>query len=670
MFDKRLMAMCPESKKYIAGNIILQWLELCMNAVMIGLIALSAEKLYRRELTLSGALPSLLLIALTILVRFFTTRYAVRMSYLASRTVKRKMRERIYRKLLRLGPSYREKVTTAELVQESVEGVDQLESYFGQYVPQFFYAFIAPVTLFALFTAAGSLRTGLVLLVCVPLIPATIVIVQKIAKRILAKYWDQYARLGSTFLENLQGMTTLKIYQADEFKNEQMNEESEHFRVVTMKVLTMQLNSIIIMDLLAYGGAAVGIILATKEFVNGSLEMAPCLFMILLSADFFLPMRRLGSYFHVAMNGMAASDRIFRFLALEEPDEGTELFPKNGGNFLLKSVSFSYDGEREVLHRINMQIPKNSFMGIVGESGSGKSTIASLLTGRLTAEQGEISISGVPIADCTQESLMRGITYIGPSSYFFKGTVRDNLLMGDPSASDERLLEVLRMCRMDTFPGGESALDVRLTENAQNLSGGQKQRLALARALLHDSPVYIFDEATSNIDVESEQIIMDRIRALAGGKTVILISHRLVNTREADRIFVMENGKLVESGNHRELMKWGGTYAVLWRMQQKLERFGRDDDSGEKWLTGEIDRMAATGELDLTAAAKASESARVGDTKRIGDPDPAAAARISDAAKMGDTKRFKDTDLIGGNTGRIGDTGRIRIRKEGDHDAH
>ena len=670
MFDKRLMAMCPESKKYIAGNIIFQWLELCMNAVMIGLIALSAEKLYRRELTLSGALPSLLLIALTILVRFFTTRYAVRMSYLASRTVKRKMRERIYRKLLRLGPSYREKVTTAELVQESVEGVDQLESYFGQYVPQFFYAFIAPVTLFALFTAAGSLRTGLVLLVCVPLIPATIVIVQKIAKRILAKYWDQYARLGSTFLENLQGMTTLKIYQADEFKNEQMNEESEHFRVVTMKVLTMQLNSIIIMDLLAYGGAAVGIILATKEFVNGSLEMAPCLFMILLSADFFLPMRRLGSYFHVAMNGMAASDRIFRFLALEEPDEGTELFPKNGGNFLLKSVSFSYDGEREVLHRINMQIPKNSFMGIVGESGSGKSTIASLLTGRFTTEQGEISISGVPIADCTQESLMRGITYIGPSSYFFKGTVRDNLLMGDPSASDERLLEVLRTCRMDTFPGEESALDLRLTENAQNLSGGQKQRLALARALLHDSPVYIFDEATSNIDVESEQIIMDRIRALAGGKTVILISHRLVNTREADRIFVMENGKLVESGNHRELMKWGGTYAVLWRMQQKLERFGRDDDSGEKWLTGEIDRMAATGELDLTAAAKASESARVGDTKRIGDPDPAAAARISDAAKMGDTKRFKDTDLIGGNTGRIGDTGRIRIRKEGDHDAH
>lgn len=672
MFDKRLMAMCPESKKYIAGNIIFQWLELCMNAVMIGLIAVSAEKLYRKELTLSGAIPSILIIALTILVRFFTTRYAVRMSYLASRSVKRKMRERIYKKLLKLGPSYREQVTTAELVQESVEGVDQLESYFGQYVPQFFYAFIAPVTLFILFAAAGSLRTGLVLLVCVPLIPGTIMIVQKIAKKILAKYWDQYARLGSTFLENLQGMTTLKIYQADEFKNEQMNEESEHFRVVTMKVLTMQLNSIIIMDLLAYGGAAVGIILATKEFVNGSLEMAPCLFMILLSADFFLPMRRLGSYFHVAMNGMAASDRIFKFLSLEEPAERAELFPKNGGNFLLKSVSFSYDGEREVLRRINMQIPRNSFMGIVGESGSGKSTIASLITGRNTAEQGEISINGIPIRECTQESLMRGITYIGPSSYFFKGTVRDNLLMGDPSASDERLAEVLRMCRMDTFPGGENPLDVKLTENAQNLSGGQRQRLALARALLHDSPVYIFDEATSNIDVESEQIIMERIRELAGQKTVILISHRLLNTREADRIFVMENGKLMESGNHRELMKWGGTYSVLWRMQQKLERFGRDDDSSEKWLTGEIDRLAATGELDLTGDTKRigdlrslEEDGQPGDTKRISD-----LGSVGEGRRIGDTKQIGDTDLIGGNTGRIGDTGRIRIRKEGDHDAH
>ena len=648
MFDKRLMALCPESKKYIAGNIILQWVELCLNAVMIGLTAASAEKLYRRELTPSGAVPVLAIIALTILIRFFITRYAVRMSYLASRTVKRKMRDLIYKKLLRLGMSYREKATTAELVQESVEGVDQLESYFGQYVPQFFYAFIAPVTLFVLFAAAGSLRTGLVLLFCVPLIPGTIMMVQKIAKKILAKYWNQYTQLGSTFLENLQGMTTLKIYQADEFKNEQMNQESEHFRVVTMKVLTMQLNSIIIMDLLAYGGAAVGIVLATHSFAEGTIGLAPCLFMILLSADFFLPMRKLGSYFHVAMNGMAASDRIFTFLETKEPEERTEVFPEKGGNFLLKSVSFSYDGEREVLHRINMQIPQNSFIGIAGESGSGKSTIASLLTGRNTVESGSILIGGIPLAECSEESRMKGITYIGSSAYFFKGSVRDNLLMGNPSADDNMLWKVLAECRMDAFlrSGGNDGLDTMLTENAQNLSGGQRQRLALARAILHDSPVYIFDEATSNIDVESEEIILDRIRRMAGHKTVILISHRLVNTREADRIFVMENGKLAESGSHRELMKWGGTYSVLWRTQQKLERFGRDDDSGEEWLTGEIEKIAATGEIDLGGL-----TGRIGNTGRIGD-----------AGKTGQTERIGDA----GKTGRIGGTESSDVRKGGE----
>ena len=600
MFDKRLLALCPESKRYIVGNIVLQWIELCLNAVMIGLIAQAAERLYRGELTTQNAVLSLVIIAITLVIRFFTARYAVRMSYLASRTVKRKLRDLIYKKLLALGMSYREKVTTAEIVQESVEGVDQLESYFGQYVPQFFYAFIALVTLFILFAAAGSLQTGLVLLLCVPLIPGTIMMVQKIAKKILAKYWDQYTKLGSSFLENLQGMTTLKIYQADAFKNEQMNEESERFRVVTMKVLTMQLNSIIIMDLLAYGGAAFGIILATRAFAAGTLALSSCLFMILLSADFFLPMRRLGSYFHVAMNGMAASDRIFRFLETEEPEEKTAKFPAKGGSFLLKSVTFSYDGERNVLSKVNMQIPQNSFVGIVGESGSGKSTIASLLTGRNTVDGGTIMIGPDHLSECSEESRMRGMTYIGSSSYLFKGSVRDNLLMGDPNADDEKLWKALKECRLDEFLRAGDGLDMQLTENAQNLSGGQRQRLALARALLHDSPVYIFDEATSNFDVESEEIILNTIRALRGSKTIIMISHRLVNTRDADRIFVMDKGKVAESGTHRELMKWGGTYSVLWRTQQKLERLGKDEDSGEEWLTGEIEKIAATGEIGKT----------------------------------------------------------------------
>ena len=629
MFDKRLLALCPESKRYIVGNIVLQWIELCLNAVMIGLIAQAAERLYRGELTTQNAVLSLVIIAITLVIRFFTARYAVRMSYLASRTVKRKLRDLIYKKLLALGMSYREKVTTAEIVQESVEGVDQLESYFGQYVPQFFYEFIAPVTLFILFAAAGSLQTGLVLLLCVPLIPGTIMMVQKIAKKILAKYWDQYTKLGSSFLENLQGMTTLKIYQADAFKNEQMNEESECFRVVTMKVLTMQLNSIIIMDLLAYGGAAFGIILATRAFAAGTLALSSCLFMILLSADFFLPMRRLGSYFHVAMNGMAASDRIFRFLETEEPEEKTAKFPAKGGSFLLKSVTFSYDGERNVLSKVNMQIPQNSFVGIVGESGSGKSTIASLLTGRNTVDGGTIMIGPDHLSECSEESRMRGMTYIGSNSYLFKGSVRDNLLMGDPNADDEKLWKVLKeCCRLDEFLRAGDGLDMQLTENAQNLSGGQRQRLALARALLHDSPVYIFDEATSNIDVESEEIILNTIRALRGSKTIIMISHRLVNTRDADRIFVMDKGKVAESGTHRELMKWGGTYSVLWRTQQKLERLGKDEDSGEEWLTGEIEKIAATGEIGMTG--------RVGATGEIGKTGRISNTRDLSSAKGGD----------------------------------
>ena len=327
MFDKRLMQVCPESKRYIVGNIILQWMELMLNTVMILMVARAIEGLYLQSFDESTFIKTLAIVLLTIVIRFFTTKYATRMSYLASKTVKQKMRVMIYEKLLRLGNSYREKVSTAELVQESVEGVDQLESYVGQYVPQFFYAFLAPITLFFLFGFAGSFSTATVLLVCVPLIPGAIMMVQKIAKKLLSKYWGQYTQLGSTFLENLQGMTTLKTYQADEFKNQQMNEESENFRFITMKVLTMQLNSIIIMDLFAYGGAGLGILLATKAFVNRNLGLSNCIFMILLSAEFFLPMRRLGSYFHVAMNGMAASDKIFAFLALEEPKERGEEFP-------------------------------------------------------------------------------------------------------------------------------------------------------------------------------------------------------------------------------------------------------------------------------------------------------------------------------------------------------
>ena len=578
MFDKRLMKICPESRKYIIGNIVLQWLELMCNALMIYTVAQMIEQKYKlfHELPMSAFAAPLAVIASTIIARIFTSKAAVRMSYLASKTVKRKMRELIYGKLLRLGSSYSEKVSTAELVQESVEGVDQLESYFGQYVPQFFYAFIAPVTLFVLFGLAGSWSTAAVLLICVPLIPGAIMMVQKIAKKLLSKYWGQYTELGSTFLENLQGMTTLKIYQADGYKNEEMNKESEHFRDVTMKVLTMQLNSIIVMDFFAYGGAAVGIIMATRAFVNGNITLGSVIFMILLSVEFFLPMRRLGSYFHVAMNGMAASDKIFRFLEADEPADRTNLVPDDFDKISLKNVCFSYDDTREILHNVDMDIPRNSFVGIVGASGCGKSTIASLLMGRNTPVSGSITIGGASISEISEKSLMEHFTYVSHNSMFFKGTVRDNLLFGAPDADDETLWRELDRCRLSEFLKSENGLDTKLSENAGNLSGGQRQRLALARAALHNTPVYIFDEATSNIDAESEEIILETIHRMTKEKTVIMISHRLASIADADCIYALEKSCVTEHGSHAELMKNGGTYAKLYETQAQLENYGKE----------------------------------------------------------------------------------------------
>ncbi len=574
MFDKRLMQMCPESRRYIIGNILLQWLELVMNAVMILIISITACRLYDRTVDRQWIIAAAAGLAMCLVVRMLASKGALRMSFLASRTVKRVMREEIYQKLLRMGTSYRDHASTAELVQESVEGVEQLESYFGQYVPQFFYAFLAPLTLFVLFGAAGSFKVAAVLLICVPLIPGAIMMVQKIARRLLSGYWDQYARLGSAFLENLQGMTALKIYRADAFKNEEMNKESENFRRITMKVLTMQLNSIIIMDFFAYGGAALGIGLALKEFSAQKINLAAVIFMILLSADFFLPMRKLGSYFHVAMNGMAASDRIFTFLGKPESEPKTGTLPQSGLDLCLKDVSFSYDGQRQVLSEISLVVKSGSFYGIVGESGSGKSTIASLVMGRRRGFTGRITLGGQDLDSLSQTSLLSAVTCVSPQSAFFKGTIRENLALADPEACDEKMLEVLALCRLEDLKDKEGALlDVELLENAKNLSGGQKQRLALARALLHDSPLYIFDEATSNIDRESEEAILSVIAGLKGIKTVIMITHRLANVVSADEICCLKEGRVDRCGRHEDLLHQGGEYRKLWTTQKELEDF-------------------------------------------------------------------------------------------------
>lgn len=573
MINKRLISTVGESKKYIAGNVAVQWLSMISNMAMIFSIAHMLEKLITKDF--SGTALTAVIAAAAVIVRFVCSRLQAKFSYLSSKAVKKTLREMIYKKLLRLGSSYKEQVSTSEVVQVSVEGVDQLETYFGSYLTQFFYAMLAPLTLFAALSFV-SVKAAAVLLICVPLIPAAIVCVQKIAKKLLSKYWGQYTALGDTFLENLQGLTTLKIYQADEYKNNVMNEESEKFRKITMKVLTMQLNSITIMDLVAFGGAALGIIAAAGEYSKGNIGFAGCFAIIMLSADFFIPMRQLGSFFHVAMNGMAASNKIFRLLDLPEPERKPGKINSESYGISITDMRFSYEENREILHGVDIEIPQNSFTAIAGESGCGKSTIASILMGRNKAYKGSIKIGGTELSEISEESIMGNITYISHNSYLFKGTVRENLLMGDPNASDETLWNVLEQTRLADFLRSENGLDTQLAESAANLSGGQKQRLALARALLHDTPIYIFDEATSNIDVESENDIMEQIYELAKTKTVILISHRLANAVGADRIYVLEKGSLKEQGSHSELLEKHGLYEKLWKVQQELENVGKE----------------------------------------------------------------------------------------------
>ena len=577
MIKKRLLALMAESKKYIIQNIFWQWLGLLSSIITMGTAGWLFQTVWDGFISLSDCLPAAIVLFFCIGLRAYCSRRASAASANAGNDVKQELRQRLYEKLTRLGSSYHEKVPTAEAVQVAVEGVEQLEVYFGKYIPQLFYSILAPVTLFIVLSFV-SLKASFVLLICVPLIPLTIMGVQKLAKRLLGRYWVTYTELGDSFLENLQGLTTLKIYQADEFKNKEMNAEAEKFRKITMKVLTMQLNSITIMDLIAYGGAALGVIMAVTQYMGNHVSLAGCLLIILLAADFFLPMRQLGSFFHIAMNGMAASDKIFRLLDLpEHKQEVSESFPLQH-DIGCSGLRFSYEADRGILHGADLQFSQGSFTALVDESGCGKSTIAAILMGRNKGYAGSVTIGGVELKDVNENSLLRNITYVSHQSYLFKGTVRDNLLMGKPSASDDELWAVLERVNLAGFLKAEQGLDTPLLEKATNLSGGQCQRLALARALLHDSPVYIFDEATSNIDVESENDIMAEIHRLAKTKTVLLISHRLANVVRADNIYVLDGGNIAEHGSHAELLKSHGLYEKLWNAQQALENYGKDGE--------------------------------------------------------------------------------------------
>lgn len=570
MIKTKLIKLLADSKKYIAYNIFWQWAALISQIIIVYIIANIIAKLpahlnYMDVVKLLAALA----------VRFVSDRLASMASYRASVDVKRVLREKIFDKLLRLGSSYNEQIATSQVVQLATEGVEQLETYFGKYIPQLFYSLLAPVTLFAVL-AFVSVKAAAVLLICVPLIPVSIVAVQKFAKKLLNKYWGIYTELGDSFLENLQGLTTLKIYKADEMKAGQMDEEAQRFRNVTMKVLTMQLNSTSVMDIMAYGGAATGMVVAVSEYYTGNIDAAGTVMIVFLAAEFFLPLRLLGSFFHIAMNGMAASDRIFELLDMHE-DDNSETAVINvadeGIEIDISNLSFSYDGERNVLENISFELKNGSFVSLVGESGCGKSTIAGILMKRVTGWKGSVTVNGQDIRNISDIDIMKNITLVSHDSYLFKGTVRDNLMMGSPMASDDMMTAALRRVNLADFVESEGGLDMQLNERASNLSGGQKQRLAMARALLKDSGVYIFDEATSNIDIESEEMIMSVIRELAKTKSVLLISHRLANVVNSDDIYMLKDGVIVESGTHDELTANKKAYADMYENQMKLEKY-------------------------------------------------------------------------------------------------
>lgn len=578
MIKTRLIRLLSHAKKYIVYQVIWQWLSLLCQIMMIYTASILIEKAWIGEMTYETLGWTALVMLVVVLVRFFCDRQASYASYHSSVDVKRILRREIYEKLLRLGASYREQVSTSEVVQMAAEGVEQLETYFGRYLPQLFYSLLAPLTLFVLLSFV-SLKASLVLLICVPLIPISIVAVQKIAKKLLNKYWGIYTELGDSFLENLQGLTTLKIYQADAKKAVEMDAESQRFRQITMKVLTMQLNSTSVMDIIAYGGAAVGMIVTLWEFFAGNIGLCGALMLILLASEFFIPLRLLGSFFHIAMNGMAASDKIFALLDLPEPEDKMKVVEQEEVEILMKGVRFAYEEEREILKEISMEFPVGSFTSLVGTSGCGKSTIAGILMGRNRGYQGKILIAGEELSAISEQSLMQTVTLVSHNSYLFKGTVEENLRMGKPDASESELQSALEQVNLWGFLKEQQGLITPVLEKGGNFSGGQCQRLALARALLHDTPVYIFDEATSNIDMESEEMIMNVIHQLAKTKTVILISHRLANVVQSDRIYMLQDGQIAQAGTHEELIAQGGAYKTLYEYQSELEQYGQSVQS-------------------------------------------------------------------------------------------
>lgn len=570
MINKKLVSYLKEDKKYVYLQVLMQWLALLSQIIIVAIMANMINELFIDQKINNLAIQVIIIIIL-IFVKGYFGKQATMYSFKAAKNIKGKLRVAVYKKILALNNHYSEVLSMASLTQLMSEGVEQLETYFGKYLPQFFYSMLAPITLFIVLCQV-DFKAALVLFICVPLIPLSIVLVQKFAKRLLSKYWGLYGNLAERFLDNVSGLTTLKGYCGDASKHQEMNEEAQRFRSITMKVLVMQLNSISIMDLVAYGGAALGIIFSLLSYYDNKIDLGQTFMMVMLSAEFFIPLRLLGSFFHIAMNGNAASEKIFKLLDTPVSDNKTLALGKIN-EIELSNLTFAYKQDN-VLENINLKINEPGIYGVVGSSGSGKSTIAKLLLGYFDHYQGSLTYNGLQVKKINHHDLMKQITLVEHNPYIFAGTVRSNLLDGNCYASDEQLMAVLEKVNLLNYFKELDGLDSEIEERGNNLSGGQKQRLSIARALLHDSGVYIFDEATSNIDIESEEIIMQVIEAMKKDKIVILISHRLANVVNCKCNYVFSHGKLIGNGSHDQLMQENQEYHQLVKTQQEIENYG------------------------------------------------------------------------------------------------
>lgn len=571
MFDKELLKLIGGNKKYVVYTVLLMVLGMLANIGITASVCWAVYFLIEGYEPLAYIYPAVTAVV-AIIVRYIASRCTGSLKDMLGRKVKKDLRERTYDKILKLGVRSTDGMSMAGLTQVSMEGIEQLDLYYSTYLPQFFFSMIAPILLFCICVGIDW-RTSLVLLACVPLIPVSIVAVSKYAKKIFAKYWGKYTSMGDAFLDSVQGLKELKIFKADAVRHKKMNASAEEFRKITMKVLVMQLASTTIMDLVAYGGAGAGIALAIVGLMNG-LAPAAALFLVLVAVEFFLPLRSLGSAFHVAMNGASAGRKIISLLNLPDPVWGKE--EVTGTQLKLENVTFSYDGKRDVLKNVSMTFPENGMTAIVGESGCGKSTVVNVLIGAYRPKAGEVTVGGKPLESVTRESYYSHIASVSYNTYIFNDSVRANFQLAKKNVSDEEIWAALEKVNLAGFIKENGGLDKVITEDANNVSGGQKQRLALAVNLVADKDIYVFDEATSNIDIESEAIIMRNIKAMSAQKAVIVISHRLANVVPADNIYFMEECEVKEHGSHAQLMNAQGGYAKLFNAQKELEEGYKD----------------------------------------------------------------------------------------------